>query len=76
MASSNRATVRSPTVRAALSEKRRGPEGMLDNIGQGDVLRLQYLNDVEIRVEDVHTASDFGEELVDLIFRQKRAAER
>ena len=42
----------------------------------GDVLRLQYLNEVEIRGEDVRTASDFGEELVDLIFRQKRAAER
>lgn len=42
----------------------------------GDVLRLQYLNEVEVRGEDVHTASDFGEELVDLIFRQKRAAER
>jgi anti-sigma regulatory factor (Ser/Thr protein kinase) len=36
----------------------------------GDVLRLQYLNNVEINPDDVHTASDFGGELLDLIFRQ------
>jgi len=36
----------------------------------GDVLRLQYLNNVEIRAGDVSTASDFGEELLGLIFRQ------
>ena len=41
----------------------------------GDVLRLQYLNEVEIRAEDVHTASDFGAELVDLILQQKHAVE-
>ena len=37
----------------------------------GDVLRLQYLNNVEIKPDDVHTASDFGRELLALIFRQK-----
>jgi hypothetical protein len=37
---------------------------------RGDVLRLQYLNNVEIRAGDVSTASDFGEELLGLIFRQ------
>jgi hypothetical protein len=42
----------------------------------GDVLRLQYLNEVEITAGDVHTASDFGQELVDLIFQQKRTVER
>ena len=36
----------------------------------GDVLRLQYLNNVEIRSGDVSTASDFGEELLGLIFGQ------
>ena len=36
----------------------------------GDVLRLQYLNNVEVRAEDVSTASDFGEELLGLILRQ------
>jgi len=38
--------------------------------GGGDVLRLQYLNNVEIQAGDVSTASDFGEELLGLIFRQ------
>jgi hypothetical protein len=38
--------------------------------GGGDVLRLQYLNNVEIEAGDVSTASDFGEELFGLIFRQ------
>ena len=38
--------------------------------GGGDVLRLQYLNNVEVRAGDVSTASDFGEELLGLIFRQ------
>ncbi len=38
--------------------------------GGGDVLRLQYLNNVEVRAGDVSTASDFGEELLNLIFRQ------
>lgn len=42
----------------------------------GDVLRLQYLNEVEIRASDVQTASDFGRELVESIFRQKHAVER
>jgi hypothetical protein len=38
--------------------------------GGGDVLRLQYLNNVEIQATDVSTASDFGEELLNRIFRQ------
>jgi anti-sigma regulatory factor (Ser/Thr protein kinase) len=36
----------------------------------GDVLRLQYLNNIEIQAGDVSTASDFGEELLGLISRQ------
>jgi serine/threonine-protein kinase RsbW len=39
----------------------------------GDVLRLQYLNNVEIERGDVSTASDFGRELLDLIFGQKES---
>ncbi len=38
--------------------------------GTGDALRLQYLNNVEIRATDISTASDFGEELLGMIFRQ------
>jgi serine/threonine-protein kinase RsbW len=41
--------------------------------GGGDILRLQYLNNVEIEATGVTTASDFGEELLGLIFRQKNA---
>jgi anti-sigma regulatory factor (Ser/Thr protein kinase) len=36
----------------------------------GDLLRLQYLNNIEIQAGDVSTASDFGAELLGLIFRQ------
>ena len=37
---------------------------------EGDVLRLQYLNNVEIIPNDVHTASDFGRELLETIFQE------
>ena len=52
-----------------IPEANSGPSG-------GDVLRLQYLNEVEILADDVRTASDFGKELVESIFRQKSAVER
>ncbi|HKH49290.1 MAG TPA: ATP-binding protein [Thermoanaerobaculia bacterium] len=42
----------------------------------GDVFRLQYLNEVEIRADDVRTASEFGQELIEFIFQQKRAVEQ
>jgi anti-sigma regulatory factor (Ser/Thr protein kinase) len=42
-----------------------------DGAVRGDLLRLQYLNNVEIKPDDVHTASDFGRELLSLIFWQK-----
>ena len=41
--------------------------------GGGDVLRLQYLNNVEVEPADVSTASDFGKELLGQIFHQKNA---
>jgi serine/threonine-protein kinase RsbW len=41
----------------------------------GDVLRLQYLNEVEVTTGDLQTASDFGRELLARIFDQKKAAE-
>jgi hypothetical protein len=46
------------------------PEAHGGDIG-GDVLRLQYLNNIEINPGDIHTASDFGGELLGLIFRQR-----
>lgn len=51
------------------------PEANSGPVG-GDVLRLQYLNEVEIQADDVKSASDFGQELVVSIFHQKRAVER
>jgi len=50
--------------------------GVLPELRDGDVLRLQYLNEVDIRPEEVQTASDFGQELADLVFEGKRSAER
>lgn len=41
----------------------------------GDVLRLQHLNNVEIRSDDIHTASDFGKQLLDFIFLEYKTAE-
>jgi serine/threonine-protein kinase RsbW len=50
--------------------------GIIPELHDGDVLRLQYLNEVDIRPEDVQTASDFGQDLVNRIFQGKRSAER
>jgi anti-sigma regulatory factor (Ser/Thr protein kinase)/GNAT superfamily N-acetyltransferase len=46
------------------------PEAHGGDMG-GDVLRLQYLNNIEVKPGDIHTASDFGGELLDLISRQR-----
>jgi serine/threonine-protein kinase RsbW len=50
--------------------------GIIPELRDGDVLRLQYLNEVDIRPTDVRTGSDFGQELVDSIFEQRSIAER
>jgi anti-sigma regulatory factor (Ser/Thr protein kinase) len=42
---------------------------MIPEAREGDILRLQYLNNVEIKRDDVHTASDFGQELLETVFR-------
>ena len=47
--------------------------GIIPEAKGGDILRLQYLNNVEIEPGDVRTASDFGGELLDLIFEQRDA---
>lgn len=47
--------------------------GILPELRSGDVLRVQYLNNVEVERDDVCTASDFGEELLNLIFEQREA---
>jgi anti-sigma regulatory factor (Ser/Thr protein kinase)/ribosomal protein S18 acetylase RimI-like enzyme len=50
--------------------------GVIPELRDGDVLRLEYLNNVEVDPADVLTASDFGRELLALIFRQKAISER
>ena len=50
--------------------------GIIPELRDGDVLRLQYLNEVDIRPEDIRTGSDFGQDLVNRIFHEKRSAER
>ncbi len=41
---------------------------LIPEYSDSDVLRLQYLNNVEISKEDIKTASEFGEKLLDIIF--------
>ncbi|MCA1728897.1 MAG: ATP-binding protein [Actinobacteria bacterium] len=47
--------------------------GIIPEARDGDVLRLQYLNNVEVEKEDISIASDFGGELLGLIFEQRDA---
>jgi serine/threonine-protein kinase RsbW len=49
---------------------------IIPELRDGDVLRLQYLNEVDVRADDVRTGSDFGRELANVIFQQKSATER
>lgn len=41
---------------------------IIPEYGDGDVLRMQYLNNVEISRDDIKTASEFGQDLLDYIF--------
>ena len=41
---------------------------IIPEYGDGDVLRMQYLNNVEISRDDIKTASEFGQNLLDYIF--------
>jgi anti-sigma regulatory factor (Ser/Thr protein kinase) len=50
--------------------------GVIPELRGGDILRLQYLNEIDIRPDDVRTVSDFGQGLVNLIFWQKSSTER
>ncbi|MGB2692880.1 MAG: ATP-binding protein [Thermodesulfobacteriota bacterium] len=42
---------------------------LIPEYSDSDVLRLQYLNNVEISRDDIKTASDFGEELLGFIIK-------
>jgi len=42
---------------------------VIPEYSDSDILRLQYLNNVEISKDDIKTASDFGEHLLDMIIK-------
>lgn len=46
---------------------------LIPEFGQGDVLRLQYLNNVEIAAADIHTASEAGRQMLALILEDQAA---
>lgn len=45
--------------------------GVIPELRGGDVLRMQYLNNVEISKDDIAIASEFGEYLLEKIFEDK-----
>ncbi len=46
---------------------------LIPEFGEGDVLRLQYLNNVEIAAADIHTASEAGQRLLATILEDQAA---
>ncbi len=50
--------------------------GIIPELRDGDTLRLQFLNEVDVRPDDVRAGSDLGQELANIIFQQKSAVER
>jgi serine/threonine-protein kinase RsbW len=50
--------------------------GVVPELRDGDVLRLQWLNGVEADPSDVAVASDFGRELLDYVFERKGTGSR
>ena len=49
--------------------------GVIPELLDGDMLRLQYLNNVEISPEDICVVSDFGQTLLTAILEDKTAVE-
>ena len=47
--------------------------GIIPEMFDGDVLRLQYLNNVEIDPNDISVASDFGKELLAYVLKSEEA---
>lgn len=45
--------------------------GVIPELFNGDMLRLQYLNNVDIDPKDIITASDFGRELLEYVLKLK-----
>jgi anti-sigma regulatory factor (Ser/Thr protein kinase) len=48
--------------------------GVVPDLADDDVLRLQYLNEIETDVDSAHLASDFGRELFTYVVRAMEAA--
>jgi anti-sigma regulatory factor (Ser/Thr protein kinase)/GNAT superfamily N-acetyltransferase len=45
--------------------------GIIPEISEGDVLRLQYLNNVDVDLKEIQIASDFGKELLDYVAKAR-----
>ena len=45
--------------------------GVIPEMSEGDVLRLQYLNNVDVDLDSVQIASDFGKELLDYVIKAR-----
>jgi hypothetical protein len=45
--------------------------GVIPEMSEGDVLCLQYLNNVDVDLENVQIASDFGKELLDYVIKAR-----
>ena len=43
--------------------------GIMPELQNGDVLRLQYFNNADLELQDVHLASDFAHELYDYVLK-------
>lgn len=48
--------------------------GIIPELYDGDVVRFQYLNNVDVDSQIICTASDFGKELLEYIIKQKEAS--
>ncbi len=49
---------------------------LIPEYADGDMLRLQYLNNVEVAKDDIKTASDFGQQLLDATFEDMAAVDQ
>ncbi|MBN2463707.1 MAG: GNAT family N-acetyltransferase [Dehalococcoidia bacterium] len=47
--------------------------GIIPEMSEGDVLRLQYLNNVDVDLANTQIASDFGKELLDYVTKARGA---
>jgi len=45
--------------------------GVIPEMSEGDVLRLQYLNNVDTDLGSIQIASDFGKELLDYVAKAR-----